>query len=362
MRNVLVRRTIASTILFASAALLPPRVATADETHETDEQRLVVSIERMWDRPAHAAFTDIAAHGDFLYCTFREGTGHVPGVNGVVRVIRSRDRMNWESVALLSERHVDLRDPKLSVTPDGRLMVNMGASYYHGPQRLKIESRVAIAASDGTTFGPPQKVIFPAEMITGMDWMWRVTWHDGTAWACVQQVPPDRKSPRALQLVRSRDGVHFDHVAELHIEDPSETTLRFQPDGTMIAMSRCEGKQPIGRIGTARPPYKEWTFVDSNQRLGGPNFVRLPQGAWLAGSRVYQPGGAHTALWWLDVDAGQFADLLVLPSGGDNSYPGFVVDEPRGLVYCSYYSSHEGKAAIYLVTLRLAAIAAARPK
>ncbi len=150
-----------------------PAVVAAQETDETDEQKLVVSIERIWDRADHSAFTDIVPLGDYLYCTFREGSGHVPGVNGTVRVIRSRDRMNWESVALLAERHADLRDPKLSVTPDGRLMVNMGASFYHGKKRLGIESRVAFADSDGRSFGAPERVVFPPEMILGFDWMWR---------------------------------------------------------------------------------------------------------------------------------------------------------------------------------------------
>ncbi len=115
-------------------------VATADETVD---QKCVVSIERIWDRPAHAAFTDIIAMSGHLYCTFREGSGHIPGLNGVIRVIRSRDAANWESVAMLAEPHVDLRDPKLAIMPDGRLMINMGASRYHGDKRLGIESRVA---------------------------------------------------------------------------------------------------------------------------------------------------------------------------------------------------------------------------
>jgi hypothetical protein len=344
-------------------ALFSILTAPADESHETDAQQYVVSIERIWDRPGHSAFTDVLAFGDYLYCTFREGSGHVPGadgVNGLIRVIRSRDRQNWESVALLEERHVDLRDPKISITPDGRLMINMGASYYHGKERLKIESRVAFSETDGTTFSAPQKIVFPEAMITGGDWLWRVTWRDGVAWACVQQGPTGSSPERALRLVKSTDGIHYEEVAKLAIDAPTETTLRFMPDGTMIAMSRCEGKQPIGRIGTAKAPYKDWTWTDSNRRLGGPDFVQLPDGAWLAGSRKYDPKGAQTALWWFDPEKAEFADLLVLPSGGDNSYPGFQIDRQRGLVYCSYYSSHEGKAAIYLVTLRLDALAEAQ--
>jgi hypothetical protein len=346
-----------TTRLLTSSALVTLAASLA-RPDETAEQKYVASIERIWDRPAHAAFTDLIALDGDLYCTFREGSDHVPGLNGVVRVIRTHDGANWESVAVLEEPHADLRDPKLSMTPSGRLMVNMGASFYHGKKRLGIESRVAFAESDGKTFAGPLKVVFPEQMAASANWLWRVTWHEGIAWGCVQQLheggPPENR--RALRLVRSRDGIHFDEVARLNVDAPSETTLRFLADGTMVAMIRCEGKPPIGRIGTARPPYTDWKFVDTNKRLGGPNFVQLPGGRWLAGSRGYEPGGARTQLWWLDLDAATFRDVLTLPSGGDNSYPGFVVDGQKRRLYVSYYSSHEGKAAIYLATLRLDAL------
>jgi hypothetical protein len=330
---------------------------------ETAEQKYVVSIDRIWDRPGHAAFTDIIAQGDDLYCTFREGSGHVPGLDGVVRVIRTRDGANWESVAVLEERHADLRDPKLSITPSGRLMVNMGASFYHGKKRLGIESRIAFAEGDGSAFGRPQQVVFPKEMAATGNWLWRVTWHEGVAWGCVQQLHEEdsAESRRALRLVRSRDAIHFEEVAQLDVDSPSETTLRFRADGTMVAMIRCEGTPPIGRIGVARPPYTQWKFIDTNKRLGGPNFVQLPGGKWLAGSRGYEPGGAKTQLFWLDLETARFQDVLTFPSGGDNSYPGFVIDAPKRCVYVSYYSSHEGKAAIYLATLRLDALEALQP-
>ncbi|MEX0978671.1 MAG: sialidase family protein [Pirellulales bacterium] len=343
--------------------VVPTLLVTAVAADETVDQKYVVSIERIWDRPAHAAFTDIIAQSGHLYCTFREGSAHIPGLNGVIRVIRSRDGMNWESMAVLAEPHVDLRDPKLAITPDGLLMINMGASSYHGEKRLGIESRVAFSESDGTTFGPPLKVEFPKDTISGADWLWRITWHEGVAWGCVQHLHsgPVGDDRRALRLVRSRDAIHFEEVAQLDVDSPSETTLRFLPDQTMVAMIRCEGTPPIGRIGTAKPPYTDWKFVDANKRFGGPNFVQLPGGDWLAGSRAYDSGPPKTQLWWLDLDSGKCRDLLTFPSGGDNSYPGFVVDAGKRRVYVSYYSSHEGKAAIYLATLRLDALESQRP-
>ena len=43
--------------------------------------------------------------------------------------------------------------------------------------------------------------------------------------------------------------------------------------------------------------------------------------------------------------------ILELPSGGDCSYPGLVWHE--GHLWVSYYSSHEGKASIYIAKVRL---------
>ena len=324
--------------------------STVVQADETAEQTRIVSVERIWDRAEHSAFTDLIRFEGDLYCTFREGSGHVPGQNGVIRVIRSRDDMNWESVALLAEPHVDLRDPKLSLTPDGRLMLNTGASYYHGSDRKRIESRVFFRDHETGRFGEPHRVVLPETITTGFDWLWRVTWHDNWAWGCVQQVPPGE--PRSLQLVRSRDGIRYEHVATLDVGFPSETTLRFFPDATMLAMIRRGGKNPAGWIGQAKPPYTKWQFQASNQSFGGPNLIALPDGNWLAGSRGYG-GKTRTELWQLDLKSSRFQHRVTLPSGGDTSYPGFVINENKNRLLVSYYSSHEGKAAIYLATLRL---------
>ncbi len=75
----------------------------------------------------------------------------------------------------------------------------------------------------------------------------------------------------------------------------------------------------------------------------------------------WSAGGAgsarrRTALYWLA--DGALHEFAVLPSGGDNSYPGFVpLEGNRALI--SYYSSHERDAAgrpitaIYLAELKL---------
>jgi hypothetical protein len=46
-----------------------------------------------------------------------------------------------------------------------------------------------------------------------------------------------------------------------------------------------------------------------------------------------------------------YSPVLTLPSGGDTSYPGLVFYDD--LLWVSYYSSHEGKASIYLAKIKL---------
>ena len=50
---------------------------------------------------------------------------------------------------------------------------------------------------------------------------------------------------------------------------------------------------------------------------------------------------------------GRLHDRILLPSGGDTSYPGLVIRGDRLLV--SYYSSHEERTAIYLAEIQLPA-------
>lgn len=337
---------------FAAALLcLVPALlnAQATPTAETAEQQLVIAVERIWDRAEHSAFTDLIAFKGRYYCTFREGSGHIPGRNGLIRVLESDDAQHWRSVALLDEPHVDLRDPKLSITPDQRLCINLGGSYYHGKTRLKMESRVSFSDPEGRNFSPPQPIPMPPGIHTDMDWLWRITWHDGFAWAAVQQVPTGQ--PRTLQLVRSRDAQTWEAVHTMQVPHPSETTLRFLHDGRMLALIRRSGPAPsVGWLGLSKPPFTDWQYRELDLPLGGPNLVQLPGGRWLAATRG---AGEKMRLGLLDVDKARFTTLVDLPSSGDCSYAGLVVEPNQNRVLVSYYSSHEAKSAIYLATLRL---------
>jgi dienelactone hydrolase len=320
---------------------------------------LVGGVKKIWDKGKHNAFTDLIRFKDRWYCTFREADGHVGG-DGQLRVLSSADGEAWESAALLSEKGIDLRDPKLSVTPDGRLMIVAGGSVYEGKKLLGRQPRVAFS-KDGKEWTPTKRVLGEG------DWLWRVTWHGGKCYG-VSYNAAERASKEAkeaaktgpappgpadwkLKLVVSADGETFDLVTHLDVPGhPNETTLRFTPGGEMVALVRREGGNTRGWVGTSKPPYKDWAWKELPARIGGPNFVFRDGGPTIAAVRLYDKA-VRTSLCLLDPAAGKLEEALKLPSGGDTSYAGLVWHDD--VLWVSYYSSHEGKSAIYLAKVKV---------
>lgn len=307
------------------------------------------SIERISGDSPHSAFTDLLEVGDRLYGTFREGERHVHGIDGRIRVLARDSGGPWRSVALLAEAGIDLRDPKLSLRPDGRVMVLCGGSEYEDRVLLGRRSRVAFSDDVGG-FGPLTPIDIDPSVRSDDDWLWRVTWNeDGTAYGAMYQ---PGKSEGGVHLLSSRDGIEWEPVTMLPLDGrPNETTLRFDSNGVLHALVRREGDDLRAAFGSAEPPFKEWTFEILPESVGGPDFVRGPgDDGWIVAGRGRGDDGPRTVLWWRG-DDGAWETMATLPSGGDTSYPGLVLRDGRILV--SYYSSHEERTAVYLAELEV---------
>lgn len=352
MKRLPIRKYATAVLLMFSGSFLPATPSRAQKPE-------LLSVRKIWDKGRHNAFTDLIRFRGKFYCVFREALAHVGG-DGQIRVLVSEDGDDWKSAALLGEKGIDLRDPKLSLTPDGRLMIVAGGSVYRGGRKLLGRQPRVAFSKDGTHWTAPQRVLAEG------DWLWRVTWHKGTAYGVAYRTEPKkgtsaggRKADWLLTLYKSGDGVKWQKVTDLQVPGrPNETTLRFLPDGKMMALVRREGGNRHGWIGSSAPPYTKWQWHETKHRLGGPNFIVIYEPSpvadkparlemW-AGSRSY-PGGAKTVLAALTPT--NYQPLLTLPSGGDTSYPGLVWH--KGLLWFSYYSSHEGKTSIYLAKIRL---------
>lgn len=323
------------------------------EKKSGDTPVTLIEVKKIWDKGEHNAFTDLIRFNDEWFCTFREGQGHADP-SGVLRVIRSKDGNQWESAALITSDNGDLRDSKLCVTPDGRLMINGAKREYILTDDGKIKytrlQSQAWFSWDGINWSKPYEIGDPDF------WLWRVTWHEGIAYCAAKG---EHTQINHLRLYTSKDGKEFETYVETLLEEghpvlegrpkPSETTLIFTEDGTAHSLTHTAGGKGRGTvIGTSKPPYKEWEWKSPGLGIGGPNMIQLPDDRFVAVVRLYVP--TRTSLAWVDPAKGTLREFLVLPSGGDQSYAGLVWYE--NMLWISYYSSHEGKTNIYLAKVK----------
>lgn len=298
----------------------------------------LIEARRIWDKAPHNAFTDLIRFQGQWFCAFREGTTHVSG-DGALRIIASIDGQQWNSAALIESPNSDLRDAKLTVAPDGQLMLS-GAEALHDPSRHTHQSLVWFSR-DGRSWSRKLSVADPDF------WLWRVTWHQGKAYGIAYGCGEDA----SLRLYRSDDGRRFEVLVDrlFDVGAPNETSIVFDGD-TAYCLLRRDGHPNSGLLGVAAPPYRQWQWRDLGVRVGGPQMLRLPDGRFVAAVRLYDEN-IRTALCAIEPRTARLTELLGLPSGGDTSYAGLALHD--GQLWVSYYSSHEGKAAIYLARVDL---------
>jgi hypothetical protein len=307
---------------------------------------LIRSVKKIWDYAKHNALTDLILYKSLWYCVFRESDDHVFGKDGVIRILVSDDGELWTSAALIEKKGIDLRDPKLSVTGKGQLMLLLEEVRYQDKKALSRRPSVSFSF-DGRGWTPLQHICKP------FDWLWRVTWYEGRAWGVSYRPGHDKWR---VWLYTSQEGLQWDKVVEWKIPgSPNETTLQFTSDKTMVALVRRNFKQDgCAWIGTAAPPYQDWKWTPTKHHLGGPHFLILPnQTMWACGRIVERnPYGWFEKTALLSMTLDKIQPVLLLPSGGiDCSYPGMVFHNRE--LWVSYYSSHEGRTSIYLARVQL---------
>lgn len=324
----------------SAAAALPPVMTLVD-------------VRQISAAAPHSAFTSLIRTADKgWFCAFREGSAHVPGTDGEIRILNSADGETWATAALLREKDTDLRDPQLCVLRDGRLLLSAGGSVYAGESAPGAKgaltgrrTRVATSA-DGRAWSAFQPVCQEG------DWLWRITPRGDDLWG--MSYTGETGGFRVSLWKAEGGGFDFTKVSEPDPGkdcQPNETTLRFLPDGTLTALVRNENKGGHSYFGSGGKDGKTWTWTDTGSVIQGPDFIRLKSGAMVYAGRDTATGAARTVVGRLSPE-GKAWPLLTLPSGGDTSYPG-LVEAADGVLWISYYSSHGGSAAIYLARVGL---------
>jgi hypothetical protein len=264
--------------------------------------------------------------------------------------------LQWTSAALFDSPEAalpDLRDPKIGVTPDKRLMV-MGAATSR--QENAGRGNYVWFSGDGRAWSTPKA------MGGSGDWIWSSTWSEKIFYGASYG---NQNGIGVIKLYRGADALHLQEPIILHRDAlyPNETALLMEGENGLAIIRRefASGQtkpqmKPPSDHGTAllansRAPFEQWTTRDSGVYVGGPALLRLPGGKVVVAGRKIVSGQHTTTLWELDEANARLQERSTLPSGGDCSYPGLFWHEEK--LWVSYYSSHEEKTSIYLAEVEV---------
>lgn len=313
----------------------------------------VSNIRRVFHNGEHNAFTDLVRFKGALYLCFRScPDGHMVFNTASVIVLRSTDEgATWQPMHRFSVKDRDTRDPHFLVFKD-RLFVYSG-TWWTGPDLLdrkyydmNKQLGYAVSSADGAKWTEPTLL----EGTFGY-YIWRAASHDGKVYLCGRrkanfavEVMGERGHNQSIML-ESDDGIIFRHRAYFQETGGNETAFFFEKDGGVLALDRNGGGNSM--LCGSRPPYTGWIRRPLDRFVGGPLLVKWGEHVLVGGRHQTKDRGPKTSLGWLIND--KFHEFAELPSGGDNSYPGFVeLSSTKGLI--SWYSSHEKNAAGETIT------------
>jgi len=303
----------------------------------------VTNVRRVFHNGEHNAFTDLVRFRDRFYLAFRScPDGHAVHPTASIIILASRDAEHWQQVHRFRVEQRDTRDPHFLVFQN-KLFVYTG-TWYSGTTSIRREDydlnqHLGFAAwsDDGSSWHSPI-------MLEGTfgHYIWRANTFDGKAYLCGRRkigfqitARGEGRQVESLML-ESDDGLIWRKRAVFQEIQGDETAFQFERDGSIIAVGRRGGSP--AQLLRSKPPYTKWQRTELDRYIGGPLIVRWGERYVVGGRKAIGAKGPKASMYWLVNDTlHEFAEL---PSGGDNSYPGFVELSPnRGVM--SWYSSHE---------------------
>lgn len=332
------------------------------------EGRVIWDLSRIPDRTTgRIEFPALARYKGHWYCAFREAEIHDNHPSGRARIIRSPDGERWETVRLLEWDCGDIREPKFSITAEGRLMINTAVYFCSREPRanghyyqldfigtiLNVpdddeESNIAQQSTtwlsdDGVTWSGAHAC--PSGANT---WLWDTTWHAGMGYSIAEW-----GKHMMGALYRTRDGRNWRLLKDafLPLGQHGEGALSFGGDGTAYCLLRGDARhQAFIGIGKA-PYYQDWEWKVARcdygpehgglrpapemlrHGLGGPKLLRLSDGRLLGAGRTIGPERVDGTVTLFLVDP-ERATLKMVAEMAGTTYPGLV--EHEGEVWVTF--------------------------
>ncbi len=317
----------------------------------------LVETKLVWDQASRIDATDLTRFDNRWLMVCAE-TQKQAIWGGVFRVRASKDGSSWTTVAILKSPTPNrgLYQPKFSHAPDGRLLLTgYGVvPFPDSPEPIPTYGGTLQAMAWSTTNGHDWSEPVP---VGQFDYpLGRVTWRDGVAYSyCYGRICG---SIATIQIhsgpSEQRLGRRYEHTFSGFY--PGEAAFAFDSDNVAYCfMSR--GPLPLGDrpwptayVGTAKPPYANWTWRELDRGIDVPNAIRLPNGRILVSAGL-KDDRTRTSLCEFDPKTGSLTELLELPTSDQAVETGLVYHQ--GDLWVSYHAENEGPAAAYLARVKI---------
>lgn len=296
----------------------------------------------VWKNLKHNAFTDLCEYAGQLYCCFREASNHVSS-DGRIIIVKLDEKGHQKQIWRIQLNKVDLRDPKLVIDPQGKLILLAYGRRFDQNDAWLHSQPICWFSNDGASWS--------GEHWFGIKnwWLWRLTYHKNQAYGFAYN-----RRAQSIHLFKGDPlrsmHIHKHNVLGLDTHGlgyPNESDICFDVDGSATALVRRDADSFSAQLGISKPPYSHWQWHDLDDYIGAPAMLQWSKNTIIVAGRIYRKRKLKTAIWELNRQTKKLNLLLELPSSGDNSYPGLVRKNED--LFVSYYSSHEdNRSAIYL--------------
>jgi hypothetical protein len=299
-------------------------------------------MKRISSRACHSAFCDLLRTSDGMLACYRQATNHV-SADGRIETCLIDSEGNVSHRQRLWLDNVDLRDPKLSYLPNGRMVLIAYARHTTADNKTRFAQSLCWTSQDGKSWSSP-RYFGPQGW-----WLWRLTWYKDMAYGFAYNRGAEQIDLYAGHPFKTMNCVKRGALSKLKqgYGYPNESDIWFSSETTMHAIVRRDADSYSALYGISHAPYTQWQWYDLHTYIGGPKvIVDSNENIYVAGRGLVN-NTLKTCLWQFCQHKKTLTLKTILPSGGDNSYPGLVLQENTLRVL--YYSSHiDNQSRVYL--------------
>lgn len=286
----------------------------------------------------HLAFTDITKFQNKWYIVSRFSEDHGPREFGHIIIFKGDNLLKWELDEIFMQNEYDLRDPKIFVT-DNSLHLHFHSTIIN-PYGLIRNDYISRYNNKSVEWETAKKI---NKHTSEKSWFWRIGYEN------LNYFTVSYMTNEPLRYFTSKDGLNFDFVREFKIrEGLAEPTIRFVGKDIFMLIRDTKGKALLGRSDDIM---EDWKFKELPLiNFGGPNLIAYENFLIISGRDDHK-----TKLFSYNTYSEEFKELFVLPSYGENGYPGMFIDQDR--LYMSYYAGpHKGDFLINIAEIDLSTI------